>query len=145
MYTQWSLSGDSNMEINLNWKKEYEIGIYEIDAEHQVFLKIINKLSDAFNENLKKDNVKLYIMELYKYTDFHFTSEENIMIKYDYPDYQRHKNEHEKLLMKLKELIVSYQNDFLDKEELLSFLIHWFKEHTTKIDKKMGNYLQGKK
>ncbi|MFA5469326.1 MAG: bacteriohemerythrin [Bacteroidales bacterium] len=124
----------------ISWKKEYEIGVPEIDSQHQFFVGIIQKINAAYANDCDKDHISLLIKELYKYVDFHFVSEENSMIFHKYPEYKNHKKEHDALLSRLAELIGVFESEFIDRIELVDFLMNWFVEHTTKTDKKFGDY-----
>lgn len=130
------------MDTIVVWKKEYEIGVEEIDFEHQVFVRIIQKIDAAYADNYDKEYIGLLIKELFKYVDFHFISEENSMIFHNYPDYKNHKKEHDSFLNSLAEIIGVFESEFIDRIELTALLLNWFVEHTTIIDKKLGNYLR---
>ena len=126
---------------NLNWKKNYSVGVFEIDAEHKVFLKTIKKIHNAFEKRLSTDIQKRLLEELYKYADFHFHSEENVMLMCNYPDYESHKMQHNGLMQTLADTINFLDIDKIDKKQLIEFLIQWFKEHTTSTDLELGTYL----
>jgi len=64
----------------LDWKKKYSAGVFEIDAEYKIFLKSIEKIHNAFETNLNSDMLIRLLEELYKYADFYFASEENMML-----------------------------------------------------------------
>lgn len=130
------------MNTIITWKKEFEIGVQEIDFEHQVFVRIIQKIDAAYANNYNKEYIGFLIKELFKYVDFHFISEENIMIFHNYPEYKNHKKEHDSLLNRLAEIIGVFESEFIDRIELTELLLNWFIEHTTKTDKKLGNYLR---
>ena len=126
----------------LNWKKEYSIGVFEIDAEHKIFLRTIKKIQKAFKIGMDKEILKRLLEELYKYADFHFTSEENVMLVNKYPEYESHKKQHDELIQTLANTINFFDIERIDKKQLNDFLIEWFVEHTTTIDLKLGKYLQ---
>jgi hemerythrin len=130
---------------SLNWKKEYSVGVFEIDAEHKIFLKTIKKIYNAFESGMNGDMLIRLLEELYKYADFHFTSEENVMLMNEYPDYESHKKLHDELIQTLSNTINFFDVDEIDKTKLIEFLIQWFKEHTTSIDLNLGKFLQNKK
>ena len=130
------------MEDIISWKKEYETGIHEIDSEHQIFVSIIQKINTAYFNNYNEEYIIRLIKELYKYADFHFISEENIMIFNNYSDYENHKKEHNSLLYRLTEIIGAFESEFIDPSELINFLINWFQEHTTKTDMKLSGFLR---
>ncbi|HON53749.1 MAG TPA: bacteriohemerythrin [Bacteroidales bacterium] len=122
------------------WNPTFETGIPEIDYEHKVFVSIIQRLESALQAKNKTQVINT-IEELLKYADFHFTSEENIMIREEYPDYQWHKRIHERLKIELRDKIHIMKYEFIDFELLLQFLIAWFKGHTTEEDKRLGTFI----
>lgn len=126
---------------DLNWNKNYSVGVFEIDVEHKVFLIIIKKINKAFEKQLNLDFQKKLLEELYKYADFHFQSEENIMLMCAYPGYESHRKQHEELMQSLSEIINFMDIKMIDKKQLIDFLIQWFKEHTTSTDLELGTYL----
>jgi hemerythrin len=130
------------MENKLVWEKKYEVGDYEIDSEHQIFLKIIIKIEKAYQNNSEKEYKVLLLKELFKYADFHFASEENKMIFFKYPDYESHMQEHKKLLSELSNQIGFYTLKHIDQNKLIDFLFNWFINHTTNLDLKFGDYLK---
>ena len=129
------------MKINLSWKKEYEIGISNIDAEHKTFLQLINNIYKAFNDKGDKDFIKSLLKKFNEYAEFHFLNEENMMLEFKYPGYKEHKNQHKILLQDLSEIIQEYDKVSINEEKLIAFLILWFKYHSTGADKKLGKYL----
>ncbi len=129
------------MNKQFSWKKKYEIGISEIDSEHQIFLKTIQKLFEAYQKEVDKKILSGLFLELYKYADFHFISEENIMLINSYPEYEAHKKEHHNLLQKLAGIINTFDTKYIDKDQLFEFLLEWFTTHTTYSDRKLGAYL----
>lgn len=129
------------MTIDIQWDKRFEIGHPRIDQEHQVFLELIRKVSQASeDENSKAWCIRL-LNEMKKYADFYFFSEENIMLKAGYPDYAAHQKKHVELLKLLDERIDAYTNDVINLEAVVVFMFDWFAMHTTKMDKKLGKYL----
>lgn len=128
----------------ISWKKEYEVGVESIDNEHKLFVGLIQKISSAFENNEKKEHMTLLIKELYKYVDFHFFSEENIMIFTDYPDYAVQKKEHDLLKNQLTNIMMTFESEYIDQANLINFLLIWFREHTTQTDKKLGLFIQSR-
>lgn len=125
----------------ITWKESYNLGNVEIDCEHRVFVKIIQKIESAVDNKRGKSYVKRLLTELEKYAEFHFISEENIMIHFSYPAIVFHKREHELLLAKLRELILKVEIDQYPLEELASFLLKWFSEHTLGVDRNLIEFL----
>jgi len=122
------------------WKTDYEVNFFDIDVQHKLFVRIIERIVTEYNAKHKEQCVKL-ISELIRYTEFHFSSEENFMEKYQYPEIDHHKMEHKKLLVNLRERIISFDYDNINFEEVVTFLLDWFKTHTVSEDKKLAEFL----
>jgi len=78
----------------IEWDDKYSVGISKIDDEHRQFIDIIN-MAIATKEH--KDNPEELREVLYRITKYalnHFSTEENYMIEFNYPEYQYHKEEH---------------------------------------------------
>ena len=70
-------SGENEMAITLAWDNKFEVGHERIDSEHRIFLSLIRDLSVEAESKAGKPRVERTLNEIYKYADFHFTSEEN--------------------------------------------------------------------
>ncbi|MFD2113278.1 bacteriohemerythrin [Thiorhodococcus fuscus] len=128
--------------IDIEWDNKFSVGHERIDHEHQVFLDLIKNVSLCDDENMPRERVFRLLTEIGKYADFHFYSEENIMLDADYPDYEAHKCEHSMLLCKLYDYIHRYRVEDIDLGSMVEFLFEWFALHTTGSDKRLVNYIQ---
>ena len=68
---------------------DHKIGIEEVDLQHQYFLDLIKRLSVILNSNVSAHLDTRLINEIIKYAEFHFQSEENLMVINDYPDLEK--------------------------------------------------------
>lgn len=125
----------------IEWNSKFEVGNFEIDSEHKIFVKIIQKIQKAKHGDSEKSFIEALLVELLKYAEFHFCSEENIMLDKKYPDLLLHKKEHERVLAELRNRIFSLKYEFIDFDNLENFLIDWFKHHTTSEDVKLAGYI----
>lgn len=129
----------------IEWNKKFELGVADIDFQHHYFLNLINRI----NEEIKESDHEVYnhklIEELYAYTKFHFISEENMMLKANYPDLPEHKRHHFELINELSAKSNRIQqNTSVESINLfIRFLLDWFFHHTAKVDKKFADYLNG--
>ena len=130
------------MTIDIQWDKRFEVGHLRIDHEHQVFLDLIRSVSLASDTNEPKIWCLRLLNEVKKYADFHFYSEENLMLRVGYPDYADHQRKHAELLALLDERIHAYTTDRIDLEAVVVYMFDWFAMHTTKMDKKLGKYIE---
>jgi hemerythrin len=130
------------MTIDIQWDKRFEVGHSRIDHEHQVFLDLIRTASQASDTQEPKPWCLRLLNEVRKYADFHFFSEENLMLRVGYPDYPEHQKKHTELLALLDERIHAYTTDRIDLEAVVVYMFDWFAMHTTKMDKKLGKYIE---
>lgn len=128
---------------SIKWDKKYEVGNVEIDSEHKVFVRIIQKIAHATEMGKNHNYLERLIYELLKYADFHFYSEETVMMEVNYPGIANHQKEHQKLLLKLRDIVSSVEVEDYSRpmDDLIKFLTDWFVTHTITVDKKLADYL----
>jgi hemerythrin len=76
--------------VNINWSSSYNTGIERIDFEHRIFLELVNSLKKALDNSYTKIQLHRILIEIEKYAEFHFISEENFMMRIEYPDFKKH-------------------------------------------------------
>lgn len=74
----------------LVWKQAYCIGIDKIDNEHKIFFDLVAEMQEISKQEFNKNKIDRFLRELVKYAEFHFFSEENLMIDIDYPEKDNH-------------------------------------------------------
>ena len=85
----------------LTWNDSYSVNVKEIDQQHKKLFDMLNSLLEAMKEGKGKEIVGTIIKDMQSYTVIHFGTEERYMQKFEYPDYPKHKSEHEKFISKL--------------------------------------------
>ncbi len=128
----------------LQWHSWFEIGHERIDFEHRIFLDLINTLQRCINRS-NDNEIHRALVELKKYAEFHFVSEQNIMIECDYPDYDAHHVLHNALLGELDGYILAVESKTRSLEMMVSFLYDWFVTHTINEDLKLSSHVKALK
>ena len=64
---------------NFNWRKEFSIGIKEMDNQHMELVSIINGIHKALSEGQGMERLGDMLDRLLKYTDNHFAAEEKLL------------------------------------------------------------------
>lgn len=123
----------------LHWQATYDTGVEEIDLQHRYFLALINRLTVELAASDDPRYRQSLLNELAKYAAFHFASEENLMVKFGYPDRERHRMLHIELIDRL-----SSRMNAMTYEPLLDFLVGWFVQHTTSEDRRIGEFLRNR-
>lgn len=125
------------------WSNIYSVGNTTMDSHHQKLFDIINKLHADMIAKKGKDTLGLTLKELLDYTKYHFTAEEELMKKTNYPGYADQKKAHDTFIAQ----IVQYQNDLNGGKDLVvsanitNTLVNWLSTHIAQMDKAYKNYL----
>ena len=126
---------------DIEWHQVFETGNTNIDSEHKIFFSLIKKMVIALNGGKDTFYLSRLALEIQKYAEFHFISEENLMINIGYPEIDAHQEKHLKLLEKLNIALGNVELGKETHENLVSFLLNWFKSHTINEDKKIASFL----
>ena len=129
----------------IEWTDELSVKISIFDNEHKKLIAIINKLYDAMSQGQGNKLMNDIIIELHDYTKTHFKHEEEIMQKYDYPNFAEQKRSHDEFVAKLAETQEKYQKGTLVLSvPVLTFLKSWVQNHIMKMDRGYSEFLIGK-
>lgn len=119
-----------------------ETGNANIDVEHKIFFNQIRKLISSLNSGPDAYYLTRLALEIQKYAEFHFVSEENLMIDIGFPDFDEHQKKHLKLLERFNITLNYVELGRETYEGFISFLVDWFKSHTVEEDKKIADFLK---
>ncbi len=115
-----------------------------IDSQHKELIGRINKLLDSCDAENGKVTAVNTLDYLADYTDFHFGAEEALQKEIDYPDYDKHKAQHDSFKQTIKELDEMLQEEegpsaaFVEKVE--ENVIKWFYTHIEGFDRSVAEY-----
>lgn len=125
----------------INWTEELSVNVKEIDLEHKKLVNMLNTLHSALVDRKGQAVQKSIVLEMVDYASFHFATEEKYMLRFNFPGYQEHKEEHEQFTEKalnLKARIEKFGSVLT--LEILNFLRDWLKKHILGTDKKYSKF-----
>jgi len=125
-----------------------ELGLEEIDIEHREIIDKLNILFIKLKNHEPVENLSEILNFLKNYTGYHFDSEENLMKQYDYDLYDEHHKLHEDFKTKVHEIINKISEHGFDNDirlEIYMTVVEWLKDHITIEDKKLVDYVTGKR
>lgn len=127
------------------WSDTYSVKVGIIDMQHKNLVTIVNDLHQAMVAGHGKDQLGKILSGLIKYTQVHFKTEENLMQSHQYPEYEHHKSEHERLT----KTVLDFQGQFQRNEvgltiEVMEFLKNWLYKHILESDKRYSPFLNAK-
>lgn len=117
------------------WSSEFELGMPEIDAQHQVLVDLINQVWAAIVLKPDREKALAILAELEKYTISHFAAEEIFLREIRYEQFPEHKSAHEGFVARIAEekaKLLAGQAITLD---LVRFLKEWLINHILVSDK----------
>ena len=130
--------------IVVQWQNSYSVGIKLIDEQHMALFKLTNKLfANCMAGREQSKNTFLDIIhEAVDYVNYHFSTEENLLGRVNYPDLANHKSLHSDFI---KEILIKVQEfnegKVLAPLSFMYFLRDWILHHIAVCDKKYGDYL----
>ena len=114
----------------LIWKPEYSVGVEAIDHEHKQLIDTINRLHDELDSSDHKITVSEFFGDLLQEISSHFALEEKVMRDQRYEKLAAHKEDHERLLDELRDIMDCFeQSEEIDCVELSLRLDNWFSRH----------------
>lgn len=125
----------------INWNPSYSVKIGEIDTQHQKLITMMNDMNEAMAKGKGKDVVGPIIDGMISYTKIHFSKEEMLFDKHNYPDAPGHKQQHAAFVKKVTEFRDSYQKNQLSLTvNVMNFLADWWVNHICGTDRKYSDF-----
>jgi hemerythrin-like metal-binding protein len=113
-----------------------------MDDQHGILMDTMNELRLAMMRGIVRDSVNEILERLVDFTRMHFASEERLLERFGYPDLQKHREHHARLLIKVQESAQRAQRSDAPKmRPLFEFLQVWYEEHFEIHDRNYGHWL----
>ena len=126
----------------INWKDEYTLGIDAVDHEHREMIELINDLDASMQRDASHATVVATLGEIYARITMHFALEERIMRDAGYEDIASHKQDHERLLDSLLDIMNGVDDEGrYDRAGLSGKLDAWFSVHFRTHDARLHRRL----
>lgn len=124
----------------IQWRDEFSTGDPAVDHEHKEMVDLINELHGRLGtDGVTEEQIEEFLGEINLKISAHFALEERMMRKAGYDSYQAHKDDHEKLLDDIREIMISFDTGAYAafEERLSSNLNDWFTNHFKTHDAKL--------
>ncbi|MDQ7250803.1 bacteriohemerythrin [Dongia sedimenti] len=116
-----------------------------IDAEHQGVMKLINDLYAAVNQGAGAADISSAFDAMMRYTQDHFDHEAALMQTRSYPDFDKHRKQHESFVKRLNRLHEEYRGGRGQAgSDLLNLLASWWQSHISTSDTQLAEFMRGK-
>lgn len=126
----------------IDWNDDYLTGILEIDSQHHKIIDQINYLIDNLNSKDKASINHWIIANLDKYSEEHFSAEEDFLRKLNYPNLENHLKLHHSYKMNtVASSLKAMKTHENVPEETIQFLKDWWTNHILKMDLEYKNFI----
>lgn len=129
----------------ITWSDSYGVKVKQFDDQHKKLINMVNDLHDAMRVGKGKEVLEKIMAGLIQYTNTHFADEERLMKLLGYPGYERHKKEHNLLVMQVIDVQRKYnEGGAVLSQSVMTFLRDWLQKHIQGVDENYGPFLNGK-
>lgn len=128
------------------WSSDFVSGNLTIDAQHKYLFILINDFAKNDADKVSNEEVVAFLTKLYDYCTFHFTEEEELMAKCEYPLIEHHAKLHKDLKKTVKRLLEQSKNDELciQYTAIINFCLIWLNEHIAQEDLTFVNFCKNR-
>ncbi|MBI9014298.1 MAG: hemerythrin family protein [Clostridiales bacterium] len=121
----------------IHWDERYSVGLQKIDEQHEMFFGLINRLEELTKLNDFREELPRLLNEIVEYASLHFKTEEAIMKKVNYDDFESHHTQHEKIKKDIYlecKRVVEKDTTAMDVMWLYNYMMNWIKHHILEVD-----------
>lgn len=128
----------------IEWRKDFETGIADVDHEHRALVALINDLHGTMHSGTDRAAVADFLGEVFTRISAHFALEETVMRRHRYDEYEAHKAEHESLLDEMRDIMDAHEAGTATgyEDTLSATLSDWFVRHFATKDARLHRLLR---
>ena len=132
--------------MRYKWNDSFSVGYGPIDAQHRRLFSINTDLAEEAGkaDGASEKELHKIIGDLLSYTRSHFAEEEELMQMAAFPDFARHKERHDALIAKIREVEARVRNGEVQAvaEFLPAMVGAWLAQHIAIEDQMYAGYLK---
>lgn len=127
----------------ISWRKDYEIGVKQIDAEHRKLFELVNEYYDNYRYDSPRKEIERILNSLVAYAEEHFQNEEALMEESGYPQLEEHRKQHADLFLSIFDITEKLlSNPAKADMQTLNFLKKWLRDHIIQSDVDIGVFMR---
>lgn len=127
----------------MEWNQKFSVGVPAMDAQHQKWFGILNKLHDAMLTGKGADTQRAVMSEMVAYTRTHFLEEELMLKTRKYPKFSEHKAKHDAFTREVQDLEARMIGGApVLSMQMMDSLRKWLSSHILAEDVRYGAYLK---
>lgn len=126
------------MEL-IQWDETMSVGVEELDEQHRQLIRLINEAYAAVQRHDER-RLDILLAQMDDYARLHFATEEDYMVRCDYPDLADHRERHDTFSADVADF---RKNRFerTNLSQIFVYLSRWLTTHILSEDKKYSGFL----
>jgi len=132
-------------QFEVAWSEEYELGNNFVDSQHKRLFELVNNIGKFCAEGKDVNTLSETLDFLLQYTVQHFSDEEALQVKFNFPEYDYHKKLHDEFAAAVSEKAAEFKENGSTKDlidTVNEIVITWLVNHILKEDMKIGEYIK---
>jgi hemerythrin-like metal-binding protein len=126
----------------ITWTEEFSVGVRKLDGQHQQLFNMVNELLENRDCDATSEPIADVLERMTSYADYHFRTEERIMMEYGYPDYPIQLREHTEFKTKTAGFCLAAMAGKTGLSvEMGDYLQDWITGHILKSDLQFKKFL----
>ncbi len=135
--------------MKIEWQEYLSVGVTEIDHQHRQLFAKFNDFLAASEAGRGAEEVSRLFWFLTAYMATHFADEERLQKRIGFPDYPKHREQHQAFTRKVAELKERLADEGVSGELVSAVTLTmtgWLIEHISGMDRAIGRFMkeQGK-
>ncbi|MDR2159679.1 MAG: bacteriohemerythrin [Treponema sp.] len=130
-------------DVIVSWQDAYSVGVPLVDDQHKGLIDLTNRLYAACRKG-KEFSQAVFLQTVrgaVDYVGYHFSTEERMMKRVNYPDYLVHKQQHEEFVRTVAREVDKFTSGKeFSPQDFVIFLKEWVLNHIACTDTRMGQY-----
>lgn len=129
----------------ITWSKDqFGTNVTAADDEHKILFGMLNDLHESAAGG-NRQTIGQHLDTLINFVVKHFKTEEDLMQAHAYPDYAKHKAEHDKLVATCADVQKKFHAGELEvTQDTTTFVKDWLCTHIPGVDMHYGPFFNGK-
>ena len=126
----------------VTWDKSYSVNVSRCDDDHKKLFSLLNALHDAMKAGKGREVIQKVVKDLADYTRYHFSQEEALLAKTNYPDFLNHKAQHSIFVQQVEQFQSALAaGDMSQSIAVTDFLRNWLAKHIKQADRQYSAHL----
>jgi hemerythrin len=131
----------------LKWTDELSLDIPQLDNQHKKMLTHFNKILKMVELGSSIYDIRLAMERLVEIVKAHNNTEERMMERYKYPEFDKHKKEHliySNNINVITKALIKYGSKGKLNDKIKAQIEDWYYSHLRDYDQKLGEFLRSK-